>query len=141
MVVAMLRILSVLAIAASLAITCGCSSEPPGSTFPHDPSVLSGKPFGDPPDFTSFMEKQTARRNLLMADLKHTRAQTELNDRTQINMMIPPLKMRRMELNAMLKTLDSVEQWSPEQRAQVRVMLESESQWVNESITAFLSLK
>jgi hypothetical protein len=137
----MLRILSVLAIAASLAITSGCSSEPPGSTFPHDPSVLTGKPFGDPPDFRNFVDKQRARRNLLMDDLRHTRAQTDLSDRTQINMMVTPLKMRRMELNNMLKSLDTVEQWSPEQRDQVRAMLESESQWVNESITAFLSLK
>jgi len=76
-----------------------------------------------------------------MDDLRHTREQTSLSDRTQINMMVTPLKMRRMELNNMLKSLDSVEQWSPEQRAQVRSMLESESQWVNESITAFLSLK
>jgi hypothetical protein len=141
--VAMLRILSVLSIAAALAITPACSSstELPASTFQHDPTVLSGKPFGDSPDFAQFLNKQKERQALLLADLRRTRTLKDLDDRAQAKLMLSPLKLRRMELNAMLKNLDGVPQFSDEQRKQIREELEDQAKTVNDSITALVSLK
>lgn len=76
-----------------------------------------------------------------MADLERTRSFTNLDDSAQAAMMLSPLKLRRMELNNMLRNLDDVNQWSAEQRTQARTMINTESEWINESIRAIQPLK
>ena len=125
-------------------MTCACSSpkkiEEP-TVFTHDAELLAGKPFGETPDFARFLEKQRNRHALLLADLKNTRSLTMVDDRHQVAMMIPSLKLRKLELDSILSKLANVAEWSAEQRNEVRAVLEEESRWVNESIAGFESVR